>query len=79
MARSAHFCLLLKHYLPSGAFKSTSAKHHIQREKERERERKSKEKKGRPGRDISDCSILLATLSCYIKAGSVLWFSYCVE
>lgn len=37
LARSAHFCLLLEHYLPSGAFKSTSAKHHFQ-ESERERE-----------------------------------------
>lgn len=43
LARSAHFCLLLEHYLPSGAFKSTSAKHHFQ-----ERERKEKgERKGK--------------------------------
>lgn len=37
LARSAHFCLLCEHYLPSGAFKSTSAKHHFQERGERER------------------------------------------
>lgn len=42
LARSAHFCLLLEHYLPSGAFKSTSAKHHFQ---EREKGKGKKERK----------------------------------
>lgn len=46
LARSAYFCLLFKHYLPSGAFKSTSAKHHFhEREKETERGRKRKERR----------------------------------
>lgn len=36
LARSAHLCLLFEHYLPYGAFKSTSAKHHLQAAEKKE-------------------------------------------